>query len=284
LLNKAMADADQHENLKDILGFDPNASKDSFRTSVPKVDDERRGWPEDWRERFERGVKGWQEVLFQDPDRLFTVGHNISQIVRSYSRYNHMLGIFQGASTLHRPDNTEAISIINYGDNNTYTWFKMHDSAEFSKKKVGERSVDVSYDPNGNLKAVSFEIRQPTPDNSFAARKAKILGSGKIDKNAQFDFEVAEDEEAKSLVLKRVENGDVKDIIEVPRHVDLKIIRESLVLDELMKNPRNPDPNLDVAWRGVDVFHMSGMRWDPVADDSLHSLTPIPPPAPEDQK
>lgn len=100
-----MADADQHENLKDILGFDPNSSSDEPTGGggfVPRPKDERHGWPENWRDLLEeaKSRRGFETHIGGVDEELFAIFKRINPegVNRSYFSFDASKKQFERSS------------------------------------------------------------------------------------------------------------------------------------------------------------------------------------------
>lgn len=188
-----------------------------------------------------------------------------------------------------RSDNSETSSIEFNGD-----WLPRDDQVVIKKAGVGGREFKVAYDKDGNVGQVDFHIvhtredvdAEGVPDiyaDDYFLRKYESEGRWYDggDKDNIGELEMEEDKKTGRIIIRRTENGEVKDEMEFPMKINPQALKDKWLPYELLRNPKNPDTRLDENWRGVDFFHDAGLRWDAVADDSLHSLTQIPEPAPE---
>ncbi len=290
-----MADPGQHENLTEILGFDPNASTEprGIGDGTPKPKSERYGWPKDWKQLFQDEMvgKGRNRLVYQDAERLFAIstfpaGKVI--IERSYYSYDPEAEGFRAVSGATFSDDKFTLSAR--ADNDSHYSLTYDEKALVPIRvgeKIGGRMLDIHYLGNGQLHGVEWASHSLEGDGSSPMKKTNVYYSpengfefSKKD-GVELDISVSE---TGTGILKRLENSEVLDILEVPLTLSLDKINKikDSVPDELLRHPDNPNTKLDEGWRGVDFFHELGLKWDPVADDSLHSLTPIPVPAPTD--
>lgn len=190
---------------------------------------------------------------------------------------------------LTRSDNSQVSSIEFNGHRNPGD-----DPIEIEKSGIGGREFTVGYDKDGNVGQVNFHIRYTRDDmdadgvpdvytdqyslGEYRYEGRWYSGGGRNDIGK---LEMEEDKKTGRVILRRIEDGEVKDEMEFPMKIDPQALKERWLHDALLKDPRNPDTRLDEKWRGVDFFHDAGLRWDAVADDKLHSLTKIPKPAPD---
>lgn len=245
---------------------------------------ERFGWPADWENRFKSAlIVPGVNILHADSDNLFFIAAlEYDEIERAYGRYNGSTESFVKGCSLY--DNGFSLRLHTPTDGITFVSFEYDGyRVTFAKHHIGARTLKASYKSDGNLTEIEFIIIQPDTTIKGMVPFVRIFGDRKVDVLSNLDLNVSESEKDGVFILERLENGDIKDIIEVPKKVDVEGLRNKFIPDELLNNLKSFDTSLDDGWRGVDFFHEAGIRWDAVADDSFHSLTPIPPPAPEDQ-
>ena len=300
-----MADGQQNEqdkNLKDILGFDPNATTDEPKRPAPSFKDERRGFPDNWKEVFKQSVKNYhslgnEEIITEDLDNLFSVSKNpmFNAVTRCFYRYSQKGRHFEGSSYAFLPDNPEEesqrLSFITNSDNDDFVDISFQKEKRWApitiQKSSGKRRVVAMYSERGDIQGFEFGQFEMIPNNITGH-----IAYGAYDEDHGWHYgaisprdedllklDLEEDKEHDMVIVRRTEDGEVKDVIEFPMKIDPQALKDKWLDPRLLEDPKNPDPSLDLSWKGRDFFHDAGLRWDAVADDSLHSLTRISPPA-----
>ncbi len=285
---------EQDQNLRDILGFDPNPPADEPGTSTSGFKGERRGFPENWREIFKKSAKAANHHLSKDPfvdeANLFTISNWVHGISRNFGMYYPEEERFLFPSSLFLEDypsrrlrfHTSSIDKITSatadfgGDKHSTEWSPIQISKDIGSNRSGGRSMEIHYAEDGNLIKIILRVIPFSPNGRYHnSYKSEVVYDYKGGVQSTGDFDVLTDEDRQSGILKveRVEQGDVKDEIEVPVKIDPQALKDKWIDPRLLENPQNPDPSLDLSWKGVDFFHDAGLRWDAVADDSFHSLT-----------
>lgn len=304
----------EDSNLRDVLGFDPSESSDrDFSPTPSSSHPERRDWPENWREMF---IAQQDSPLTEhvDVDNLFTISKPFSlvkaygeSIQRTYYGFNpdsKEKRKFQNVRSVVMPpkkmeDGYYSFQSGREGEDSEYVRISFNPKdaqnignfpIEIIKGGVGDRGIQVDYDENGELLDVRLAIRPDVVHLNAGStdiyqdnREVSIYRDLENKWKAGGDFgEVEFDElfDENRLIFRRIQNGEVKDDVEVPLKIDQEELKRKWLGEKLLEDPANHDTQLDEGWR-VDFFHDAGLRWDAVADDSFHSLTRIPPPAEE---
>lgn len=278
-----MADPGQNENLKELLGFDPDETVQAFPQSTNEKGDLIR--------KFEEFTGGDKDITYSDPNRLFTVskyGHR--KFYRFDNRYRRS---FSPGNELHISDRyDEQISLTLRSDNNdftTVTWGEdKHEKKEEDRHyagityKIAGRELELSY-RSGKLSRVRLVA---TPENarehSEVSTIPEFVGVFWLRRNIVTERGgqlpgITSEIDSKNGVMRvvRKSKGRIVDQISVPLSADLDAIKTNLFPEELLRNPQTQNEEVDKYWRGVDVFSEMGAKWDTLADDELKSLVRI---------
>lgn len=230
------------------------------------------GLPENWEEVFNNNTSDHERILI-DSKNLFTINSNKYGIRRNYHSFDTKMGRFTPRAYAFF-DEPHRLGYVLVG-NSMWTDSKSIDFQDIKGRPpvavlghFGDRDLEVGYDTAGELTGITFKIVQLGEDDGFKETTGYIAPDG--DSVGDFNFNV--DKNSKDgLSIKRV-NREVTDEIFVPHRIDIRKAKEELFHSILRNDPANPNTNLDLGWKDVDPFQKVGVRWTPLADDSLHSL------------
>lgn len=263
---------------------------------IPRPTDERYGWPKDWKERFKQEKIMQRDPIIRDPDSLLGVDHFHKGTERGYfafdqtrERFSRRNDLYIGESDQGGQQTRVSLSGDGHADwratRSTLTITnKEGQETAIVDKRVGGRDLLVYYS-NGQFSSLRLDSM---PHSRFLqsddeeSRSNMYLYQGELVDSQSGDLQGEIDENAGIAHINRLEDDKIVDSFSIPITVDFAQIKGELFPEELLKNPTNPNPDLDEGWRGVDPVDRVGITWELKEDDRLHSLTPIPEPAPED--
>ncbi len=281
--------SEQDQNFRDVLGFDPNSSSEEAtggEGGIPKPKDEHSSWPKDWKEIFKQVRIPIHHnrlninLLFRDPDNLFGIDEDDYGIDRGYFAFDQSLNSFQRKNYFYVDNDRQSLGVRLESDNHDWSGFNIDPLRKWANasisKMIGGRDLTVYYS-DGKFDFVTLEV---IPHSRVIDSDKDIIDYGLVRHGNSLSPTVSGlalegkiDEEKEIAEIQRLEKGKVIDTFSIPLNVDFNKIKEECFPQELLRDPKDPNTALDDSWKGVDFFHEAGLRWDAVADDSLHSLT-----------
>lgn len=293
--------AEQAQNLKDVLGFDPNstaANQKGVRTpggsEISRVS-KGTGIEEDAiRFRFDRDFIVGGEIIHSDPDKLFNITMYNGDTRRVYKKINpHYSSVDNGGTLILKVANKDEeldreIIVHRDSDDPNEAGISRGQSLVFEKDKfevkggTGNRTFDARYDKSGVLERVlsSAQVFSNDEHDDFRGDSLSVM-CGVAD--FQFEEQVwAQDsatpwqwepnEKEQELKMWRGDREDPVDELIVPWRVDISALRADLFPDYLLKNPQDSNLELDRSWKDVDLFKKVGVSFSSFKNDSINTL------------
>lgn len=281
-----MAD-EQEENLNEILGFDPNEQDSSVQSGVIETSKDLTPLQktalaagkteEEIRELF---LKNTIVSLSEnkDTENLFSINKSSYDYKRTFWRYRKDLALNFGAAITTTIPTTDKYGLLKTeysGEEQDTEKIIFNGYVNIYKKISDDRIVNVDYNPDGKLKRVMFGIYNGDANYGIVFdEKEKILKyfmhkeesfvdqykSSRSRRNLippELEFGIREDG---MVIIVLSKKGEETDRFSVPEEIDIEGIKAEMYPDELLKNPSNPDINLD---KGVHLPPLAriGARW-----------------------
>jgi len=140
-------------------------------------------------------------------------------------------------------------SLIIYYDNSKFPILVIAELHLTSEEKGNEYKLQL-----GSLEGEDLEATQHF--NNLINRGEITIGSNK---NV---FRLTFADNKRNLMVKRLEDGNLKDKIVVPVEILRTEILEKLFNPQTLKDPVNAPPELDNSWRFVNLMEAVGVKWE----------------------
>jgi len=285
---------EQGENLKDIPGFDPNVKDSAYLSGDQEMSNVLTPLQKAARASGKSEEELRQEFLHniivrlsegKDPDNLFSIYKSARGCERVFWKYDQrsLSSSFKTAIktiTLSTSDayqiSTEYLGEAN--DREAIYFFGV--GMNIYKMISNDRIVNVNYDKAGKLKKVSFGIAsgdrnygiefddQEQKFTTFVTEPLSIdvYGSSRHPRHLippELEFGVKKDGVVDVLLSKK---GKETDRFSVPQEIDIEGVKADMYPDELLKNPTNPDINLDTG-AFIPPFARIGAKWEVLEEE-----------------
>lgn len=290
---------EQDKNLKEILGFDPDGTTEKDTPGKRSVASEQSLLPQNWSELFQEHIrslytdriKAESQVSKKKPFAILSInesfdgGAKVEMAQRIYFAFKgdgEIKSDFTEATRLDvRHSEGEIINIYMVVNSDAYS-FEYIKFEEDTSMKLGagvvNRGINVTYRPDGTLEKITI--------SSYSQEDAGRLPSESIVKFGQDGnvkdileatdnkIEVERDSTIKNVHVRRLFEEEEVDDISIPIAVDIQRLKEDLFPDELLRNPEDPNMDLDLSWKGIASLTKVGVGWTPAGVDKEDSINP----------
>lgn len=283
---------EQDRLLEDVLGFNPNeqalGSTDERDQSPLQKVAQAAGIPvKEMREKFLTQERGYGYGNYHlDPDNLLKIqtGTNFSRTRREYFRWDGRQERFTKAIESEFENESSYIhhktEYVGEEGEKTTIYFVEKGRLSIYRNTEGGQVVNLSYNSDGSLNSIEpgdmgwlntriarnkdngkYEFQYKENDdkaNHDMTKNIPIKFGGEV----LMDWQVSEDGTKINITMRK--DGEITNELSFPTHLsaDVATLKEDMYPDELLKNPGNPDINLDEGAKLADPYKRIGATWE----------------------
>jgi len=155
------------------------------------------------------------------------------------------------------------VSFWNAGEKNTP---QMIVNLRFQGRELG-----LAYsEETGGLEFLAHHPRETSGFNLISAKQVKDLKRDKVISKqtndyggvVQISYQATYVEDVDLIKIKKQENGEVKDEVEIPATLDITEIKEKLFPKTYFSDPYETDPGEDTSWKRPDLLEILKIKWE----------------------
>jgi len=255
------------DNLKEILGFDPDHENPPRSAEVAPSGLQSAFL--DFRRRIRdlSGIDRKEKVI---PEKLLIIGYNGAQ-TREYFSLAHPRAEFDFTPNAEvRFYKNNAIELEWFGEGGNSSGILGLGSEDLACFLIeNERSIDTAYGADGSLSGLTFGILDQKMEDIDGTISVK-LSSGEIQllykkgklrikrgRGNSYDLST----QGQSVILKRFHSGKLKDHLIILGNINQEEIIQRLFNPLTLKDPINAPPELDNSWHYVNPSEIMGIEW-----------------------